>query len=317
VEKKGGQNAIHAAQQQVEEERTRIDAEAQAEKTAKADREKQKQLMKKQRTRLKAAVKALRQTGTPVLSYAVFDEDVEFLIKTVSVEAVRALSDHLEAQGEPAKDRAAALLKAVNRARAGDLEAIEADRQVSEAAAALRAEQAAAAPAVAPTAPVWQAHELHLFERNVKKFPAGSGRWDRIAEAIGTKNGPECETKWKDLMSRSQGAMGWTVALKEDIEAAGLKDQVKDEQGTSSGKSEAVTETPVAATPQHEATEAEHAWSAEEDITLVRVVKAVPKTASDRWEQVAAQMQARSKVGCETRYNEIVNAAKTARATVR
>eukprot|EP00746_Dinoflagellata_sp_MGD_P163697 gnl/MRDRNA2_/MRDRNA2_91884_c0_seq1.p1 gnl/MRDRNA2_/MRDRNA2_91884_c0~~gnl/MRDRNA2_/MRDRNA2_91884_c0_seq1.p1 ORF type:complete len:586 (+),score=134.25 gnl/MRDRNA2_/MRDRNA2_91884_c0_seq1:104-1861(+) len=123
--------ALKEAKAKAEEDKLKAEAAAKEAISSKAERDKQKKLKKEQSLRLRAAVQALRNTGTPVL---VYDTDVEFLAKEFNAEAIGALNSQLEANGADAKTRASALLKAVNRAKAGEMEAFIADAAQAQAA---------------------------------------------------------------------------------------------------------------------------------------------------------------------------------------
>jgi DnaJ family protein C protein 2 len=71
------------------------------------------------------------------------------------------------------------------------------------------------------------------------------------------------------------------------------------------GSAAAVAVAPPAAAPTPLTTVTSGLWTEAQELALVQALKTVPKDASDRWDQVAAAVEGRSKVECMKRFKEL------------
>ena len=222
-----------------------------------------------------------------------------------------------------------------------DKEARDAARKASEAAAA-----AAAAAEAEAKARAWTDEEVRLLTRAVGKLPAGTPkRWEAVAAQVRTRTADECVAMVKHGLAAgkfSAAAAGgsFTVPAKRagnvvikdaatsretsftDVEVKLVGEAAKvlapstaataATNGSSAAASPAKASTETSSPPVSPAPADAPAWTEEQELALVRALKAHGKElGTERWAKVAEEVPGQSAAACLRRFKELKAAVKS------
>ncbi|XP_057977421.1 transcription factor MAMYB [Malania oleifera] len=150
----------------------------------------------------------------------------------------------------------------------------------------------------------WNDEDFELLKKQMMKHPVGKARrWEIIAEAFRGRHKVESVIKTAKALGEKRAGGGDSYAeflknrkpLNKRIEGGNVR---LVENGGSKGESGG-----------------EGSWCSGEDIALLNALKAFPKDASMRWENIAAAVPGRSKAACMKRVSELKKDFRSSKAS--
>ena len=292
------------AQRRAEAEEQRREAAAEEARRKKAEdkraREREKKLHQKQRARFRKLNERLRAAGAAGAPAA---DEVEAMVAKLSFAALSELNDAVEAGlGDPAAS--IERIRAVEAARCAAARQAEEEKERAAREAKRVEDERREREKNAAMAAQWDTSELELLEKAMKKFPQGyQRRWEQIAEFVGTHTPEECAYKSKAVLAKQSKAGTGHVIKKKHLANMDIKSPLTLRHESFTDVQFATPEAPELSTPAPAPEPAP--WGKEDGLKLIRALKAIPKDAADRWDQVAAQL-GRPKVECMREYKKLM-----------
>ena len=302
-----------------------------------ADSEERRREKEARRARLKKARTAMKAALSPYTAQAdmseeskaaaekVSSEDVDLLVRSLSVEALEQLWTEVEAvrtdeKRKPAvKSAAISELFGVQFAPLAALRLQEQQQLAQQAAAATSSSLlASTANSKAATASgksrEWGSIELSYLAKGMAKWPGGaSQRWEKITAYI--NNSMEAHTDG-DSTQQPSSALPQRRTVKDVLARVKLE-----ELRAARGKPELVDGPKAAPTPAPQVPRpadgggsgvepvdkkaSKDEWTDDEQSAFESALRTVPRDVDDRWERIAAVVSSKSKAQCIRRFKEI------------
>lgn len=145
----------------------------------------------------------------------------------------------------------------------------------------------------------WTEPELVMLSKALQKFPTGTpGRWDKIANMIGTRSAKEVIAQSKK--TNSQPSSKPNVVLQDAFERFTLKQ---------TSKKKAQEPNIVLDKNENEGIPPD-GWNPEEQKALEMALKKYPASDKERWDKIAQDVKTRDRKECIARYKFLVNQIK-------
>jgi len=177
-----------------------------------------------------------------------------------------------------------------------------AHQKAEEAAAASAAAQSHSSSTSSSTSSSklipWTAAEMSALAKGTEKFPGGTaGRWDRIADLVNSASPSGVKRSVKEVLAKSRERdihrlQQAPILSKSDVMLTGsgaVKEKVNKQKGSTDASTKSASD--PATSPPVDVDE----WNADQQASLERALRTVPKTAEDRWEQIAKLVPGKSK----------------------
>jgi len=149
----------------------------------------------------------------------------------------------------------------------------------------------------------WTEEELKMLDKALTKFPQGTRkRWDQVTNYVRTRTLDEVLLMVKERkgasVKRFEAQQNWRASQKDRqiaSEPTKAKESFTDVQINRTAESQDGT--------QANSTEAD--WTKDQELALVKALKAIGKDAADRWGKIADQVPGKSKSECFKRFKEL------------
>ncbi|PRP88641.1 hypothetical protein PROFUN_02737 [Planoprotostelium fungivorum] len=167
----------------------------------------------------------------------------------------------------------------------------------------------------------WTENEISQLAKAVAKFPGGvQDRWEHIAAFVGTRSVKEIiqktkETKFSESNWKEEELTTVTVPNKpRELAATDAYERFNQTKKKADEPINAELSEASPSTPTGDATTPEGEWTLAEQKALEKALSAIPSTASDRWDQIAACVPGKTKKDCVDRYKYLVAQIKQKKA---
>eukprot|EP01025_Chloroclados_australasicus_P055405 TRINITY_DN6700_c1_g2_i1.p1 TRINITY_DN6700_c1_g2~~TRINITY_DN6700_c1_g2_i1.p1 ORF type:complete len:694 (-),score=94.56 TRINITY_DN6700_c1_g2_i1:867-2726(-) len=313
------------AQRKIEEEKARKiaeeearqkaieEAEKAAQAQAKAEREAERKLLRKQRQQLRALCESID-----------FDQhDVETICQSLTREELEEINNKLALQnGKVSNTKIQVLQEAL--VQVSDKERKIAEERAVQAQAVTKAEKQNAKQDLQNKIKQmgeWSEEELRLLDKALKKFPMGTAkRWDQVTTYVRTRTQEEVLL----MVKLRQGASSRLVQNQEDWRAArkGGKDlkrdnipEPQDNVQQSLSSTQAAPAVNGSDIQRQDSSSSKDDWNKEQEMALVKALKAVGKDDSDRWQKIADLVPQKSKADCFKKFKEMRESFRQKKST--
>eukprot|EP00892_Ulva_mutabilis_P012565 jgi/Ulvmu1/9681/UM055_0019.1 len=322
-------------------------AEEEASKKAAADAKRIKQQDQRELRRQRKRLRDLCATGDGGEGL-LEAEDVEELCRELTREPLATLCDGVEAaDGEDAQRSVLeAALSQMYEAR-GE-EAVKKQRAKMEAAAAARAARKSALREKVEAAREWSEEEVRMLDKGLEKFPVGvPRRWEQVTSYVRTRTQQEIlfmvkirqgahaskfQQDWRagrkggvdakvDIAARpddrataftdvkAPSAAAATGGKGSSAEGGGAPNNGNAEGGAKNGAAKNGSSNGSKGADA-EAADAEAAWTKDQELALIKALKAVAKDANDRWGKISEMVEGKNKLQCARHFKEMKAQAK-------
>lgn len=323
----------------LEEERLRKEQEDKkaAEEAAaqKKSKEKEKKLMRKERSRLRAAafdVTSLKASG-------VSEDDIENLCTALDIDELRHLCENVE--GKDVHEKSQILKQAINRFKNSDSCTSNGSVKDDQTGASEGSKSFSTLNAGEKKEKPWRREEVELLRKAVQKYPKGTPqRWEVVSSYIGTDRSveeilkaiktvllqkPDSSKAFDSFLEKRKVA---NVVIGSPLSTRDESSESPPVQSSSSsmGNSEADTTKkvgPLTVKTEEKAgkqvmsngnqpvangkasKEEQDVWSDVQEGALVKALKAFPKETPQRWDRIATAVPGKSKGQCFRKFAEL------------